>query len=92
MLKTGVYRGCRITDLDTLKNAITTEWVKITQDVITRSIVSFRKRLKHVVEVKEEDTSKIFLDIVMHIVMTIFMNISCLFGLTKNLQKESHDQ
>ena len=52
MLKTGVYRGCRIIDLDTLKKAITTEWVKITQDVTTRSIVSFRKRLKRDVAVK----------------------------------------
>ena len=60
MLKTGVYRGCRITDLDTLKNAITTEWVKITQDVMTRSIFSFRKRLKRVVEVKGGHIENIF--------------------------------
>ena len=52
MLEVILYWGCRITNLDTLKNAITTEWVKITQDVITRSIAPFRKRLKRDVAVK----------------------------------------
>ena len=50
ILETNVYRGRRITDLDTLKQAIITEWAKIPQDVISRSIDSFRRRLKRVVE------------------------------------------
>ena len=60
MLEVSVYRGCRIADLDTLKNAITTEWVKITKDVVTRSTDSFRKRLKRDVEVKGGHFENIF--------------------------------
>ena len=52
--------GRRITDLDTLKQAIVTEWAKIPQDVIDRSIDSFRKRLRRVVEVEGCHIEKYF--------------------------------
>ena len=60
ILETNVYRGRRITDLDTLKQAIVTEWAKIPQDVIDRSIDSFRKRLRRVVEVEGCHIEKYF--------------------------------
>ena len=50
MLQRNVYRGRKITDVETLKGAIVEEWAKIPQDVVNNCIDAFRKRLKLVVD------------------------------------------
>ena len=51
MLERNVYRGRRITNLESLKDALTTEWKKIPQEKIDRCIDAFRGRLERVIEV-----------------------------------------
>ena len=58
ILETNVYRGRRITDLDTLKAAIITEWNRIPQNVINACINSFRPRLRRVLEVEGRHIEK----------------------------------
>lgn len=55
MRETNVYRGRRITDMNTLKQAIV---AKISHDVITKSIDTLRERLKRVVEVQGRHIEK----------------------------------
>ena len=49
MLEQNVYKGRKITDLETLKSAIVEEWDKIPQDTINRCIDVFRVRLRLVI-------------------------------------------
>jgi hypothetical protein len=49
-LERNVYRGRKITDLNTLKSAIVEEWAKIPQETINRSIDAFRSRLRKVIK------------------------------------------
>ena len=51
VLEQNVYRGRRITDLDSLKDALLTEWKKLPQELINKCIDSFRPRLRRVIEV-----------------------------------------
>ena len=50
VLERNVYRGRKITDLETLKTAITEEWRKIPQETIDACIDVFRSRLRRVID------------------------------------------
>lgn len=50
LLEQNVYRGRIITDLQTLKTAITEEWNKIPQETIDACIDVFRARLRRVID------------------------------------------
>ena len=49
ILEQNVYKGRKITDLQTLKNAIVEEWDKIPQATVNRCIDAFRSRLRSVI-------------------------------------------
>ena len=50
ILEQNIYRGRKITDLGTLKDAIIEEWNKIPQETIDRCIDVYRSRLRQVVK------------------------------------------
>ena len=47
-----VYQNRRITDLDSLKEAIIEEWDKIPQEIIDKCIDAFKPRLRCVIELE----------------------------------------
>ena len=49
VLEAKVYRGRVITDLDTLKKAIVTEWKRLPQKIIDNAINAYRPRLQSVI-------------------------------------------
>ena len=51
VLEEKVYRGRRITDIESLKEALVTEWNLLPQELINKCIDAFRPRLARVVEI-----------------------------------------
>lgn len=60
LLEQNVYRGRRITDIESLKEALVYEWNRIPQETIDNCINAFRPRLKRVVEVGGGHIEKYF--------------------------------
>lgn len=60
ILEENVYRGRRITNIESLKEALVTEWNLLPQETINRCIDAFRPRLKRVVEVGGGHIEKYF--------------------------------
>ena len=53
-----VYQSRRITDLDSLKEAIIEEWDKIPQEIIDKCIDAFKPRLRCVIELEVRDVER----------------------------------
>ena len=52
LLERNVYQSRRITNLDSLKEAIVEEWNKIPEEITDKSIAAFKRRLWRVIEVQ----------------------------------------
>ena len=66
VLEQNVYRGRRITDLDSLKEAIVKEWKKIPQEIIDKCIDLYNPRLRRVIEV-DGWLSELYWSLIIHI-------------------------
>ena len=66
VVEQNVYRGQRITDLYSLKEAIVEEWKKIPQEIIDEFIDTFNPRLIRVIEV-DGWLSKLYWLLIIHI-------------------------
>ena len=64
LLEQNVYQDRRITDFDSLKEAIIEEWNKIPQEIIDKCIEAFKPRLRHVIEVEARHIQRYLLLII----------------------------
>ena len=60
LLEQNVYRGRRISDIETLKAALVTEWNRIPQETIDRCIDAFHPRLERLITVRGRQIEKFY--------------------------------
>ena len=58
LLEQNVYQGRRISDLDSLKEAIVEEWTKIPQEISVKSIYGFKPRLRRALELESRQVER----------------------------------
>ena len=61
LLEQNVYQGRRISDLDSLKEAIVEEWTKIPQEISVKSIYGFKPRLRRALELESRQVERYWL-------------------------------